>query len=402
MRPRFRFLFFGLLLLSASAPATAEPSPLAYQDSYIEFDEARYPIRIPRGMVFEYLVQLDGPRLMTFLPNADLLIGSRSGNLYRLAPPYTEAQSLIRLSDYPHSVAFRDGVLYIARTSGLYRVAYKPGQADIDPHDVQKVIDIPGGRGHNSRTVRVGPDRRLYLSLGITGNCSDEYLHDSYPRNDRRGGVMVLDEAVDPPRWRTFASGLRNPVGFDWHPDSGVMYASNNGPDHHGFEQPPESFARLTEGSFHGMPWFQFDGERIRRDDCIARKPPRPIEDVPRPVATFPARNAPMGVAFLDGRLASAWNNDAVVALRGSWAVRPGPSRYGPKSTRRHPGVMLVRFEAGKARQVEPLVTGFQLADGERWARPVGVLQGPDGALYVTSDSGHDGLYRLRRESADK
>ena len=402
MRMRFRPLIFSLLCLLASSPAAGEPAPLTYRNSHIVFAEARFPIRIPQGMVFEYLVQLDGPRLMTFLPNADLLIGSQSGNIYRLVPPYTEAQSLVLLSDYPHSVAFRDDVLYIARTGGLYRAAYKPGQEKIDPHNVHKVIDIPGGRGHSSRTVRVGPDKRLYLSLGITGNCSDEYLHDSYPRRDRRGGVMVLDETVDPPRWRTFASGLRNPVGFDWHPDTGVMYASNNGPDHHGFEQPPESFARLTEGSFHGMPWFQYDGERIRRDDCIARKPPRPIEDVPLPVATFPARNAPMGVAFLDARLTPAWRNDAVVALRGSWAVRPGPSRYGPQSTRRHPGVMLVRFEGGKARRVEPLISGFQLADGERWARPVGVLQGPDGALYVTSDSGHDGLYRLRRESADE
>jgi glucose/arabinose dehydrogenase len=100
----------------------------------------------------------------------------------------------------------------------------------------------------------------------------------------------VLEENTHKTRLVPYASGLRNPVGFDWHPQSGVMYASNNGPDHQGFELPPEYFSRIETGSFHGMPWYQFNGQTIRRDSCIRRQSPKPVTTVPAPVATFPAR----------------------------------------------------------------------------------------------------------------
>jgi glucose/arabinose dehydrogenase len=178
------------------------------------------------------------------------------------------------------------------------------------------------------------------------------------------------------------------------------LYASNNGPDHLGFEQPPEYFSRLLPGSFHGMPWFQFDGQRLRRDHCIARDPPRPIGAVSVPVATFPARNAPMGVAFVPtGALDPRLEGDAIVALRGSWGTQPSGGAMGDPATRREPKLVRVRFAQGEAQEVEDLVSGFQLPDGERWARPVGVGFGPDGALYFTSDSGTEGLFRLIRSA---
>ena len=177
------------------------------------------------------------------------------------------------------------------------------------------------------------------------------------------------------------------------------MYASNNGPDHLGFEQPPEYFSKILPGSFHGMPWFQFDGKRIYRDECIGSAPPRPVGDVTVPVATFPARNAPMGVSFVpEGAMDSRFTGDAVVALHGSWATRPSGGAFGSRATRRPPKLVVVRFRDGKAKRVEDLVTGFQLKNGARWARPVGVAFGPDGALYFTSDSEENALFRLRRK----
>jgi hypothetical protein len=101
-----------------------------------------------------------------------------------------------------------------------------------------------GDGGHTSRTVRVGPDGRVYVSLGISGNCSNQYLGKDYPFVDRRGGVFVLEESGAKPVLRPFAAGLRNPIGFDWQPQTGVLYASNNGPDHWGFELPPEYLSR--------------------------------------------------------------------------------------------------------------------------------------------------------------
>lgn len=391
-------LFFILLLATLSLPSLADPvSKPRYTQQQLRVAGDNWTLTVPNNLRLDLLTAaLDKPRMMEFLPNGDLLIGSRAGNIYRLEPPYTRATILVELEDYPHSVAYRAGELLIAQTDGLYHVPYQPGQPKIDWHDVQLLAALPAGGGHNSRTVSIGPDKRVYLSLGISGNCSDEYLDDSYPFEERRGGILVLDESKPNANWQTFASGLRNPVGFDWHPQTKQLYASNNGPDHLGFDQPPEYFSQLPAGSFHGMPWFQFDGQSVYRDDCIDTKPPRPRSQVSIPAATFPARNAPMGVAFVpQGALDERFQNNAVVALKGSWGTQPAGGMFGKKSTRRAPAVLMVQFSDGKAVKVVSLVSGFQRPDGTRLARPVGVAIGPDGALYFTSDTHTEGLFRL-------
>jgi glucose/arabinose dehydrogenase len=341
---------------------------------------------------------MDAPRMLTFAANGDLFAGSRSGKVYRLTQPYTKPEVLVELNDYPHSVAFRPGEILIAQTNGVYRAPYRAGQDRIAPDVVTLLAALPAGGGHNSRTVGVGPDGQVYVSLGIQHNCSDQYLGAGYGFHDRRGGVMVLQERGGKASWVPFASGLRNPVGFDWQPQTGVMFADNNGPDHLGFDQPPEYFSRLTAGSFQGMPWFQFDGKRLQRDDCISSAPPRPMKEVTLPVATFPSRNAPLGMAFVpQGAMDASLEFDAVVALHGSWATRPGGGFLGRDATRRPPQLAAVRFKDGVAMRVDTLVSGFQLPDGKRWARPAGVAFGPDGALYFSSDSNAEGLFRLKR-----
>lgn len=374
----------------------AASSPLQYTYQVLQVGGSKQRVRIPVGYQLELLTdQLDRPRLMTFAKNGDLLIGSRSGHVYRLPPPYREPEILVDTGDYPHSVALHDNQILIAETGGLYRAPYHSGQTRVSLQDLKLVTRLPAGSGHSSRTVAVGPDGRVYVSLGISGNCSNQYLDNSYPFDQRRGGMFVLqDDRLVP-----FASGLRNPVGFDWDPVSHVMYASNNGPDHLGFDQPPEYFSKVMPGSFHGMPWYQYDGHRVHRDDCIGSTPPHPASDVSVPAATFPARNAPMGVAFVPkGALRPELTGDAIVALHGSWATQPSGGAFGGRATRRPPKLVVVRFENGKAIRVDDLVTGFQLKNGARWARPVGVAVGPDGALYFTSDSDANALFRLRRK----
>lgn len=388
-----------LALLSLPiASAKAGTLALSYEDQALILDGERRTIRVPKGYQLELLSRLDAPRMLTFAENGDLFIGSQSGKVYRFPPPYTNAEVLVELGDYPHSVAFRPGEILIAQRSGVYRAPYQPGQPAILPDALVLLAALPGGAGHSSRTIAVGPDGRIYVSLGIQSNCSDQFVGMSYPFEDRRGGVMVLNESAGKASWEPFASGLRNPVGFDWHPQTGVMYATNNGPDHQGFDQPPEYFSKLTAGSFHGMPWFQFDGKQLYRDECVSSQPPRSVADVTIPAATFPARNAPLGMAFVPkGGLDAQFEFDAVVALHGSWGTKPSGGFFGSNATRRVPKIVTVRFKNGRAIRVDDLITGFQLVTGKRWARPAGVAFGPDGALYFSSDTDVDGLYRLRK-----
>jgi glucose/arabinose dehydrogenase len=389
-------VIFILLIFQNSALFAVQE--IVYESQKVKILNTKYNIKLPKSLKLDYLVKLDKPRIISISKHNEMFIGSKSGYVYRLTAPYKKADKLVKLNNYPHSIVVRGGVIYIAQTNGLYRAPYKTGQKKITHSALSKYISLPGGFGHNSRTVRVGRDNKLYLSLGISGNCSNQYIGEPYLPAQRRGGVIVLNEKDKSKLiWNTFASGLRNPVGFDWHPKTGIMYASNNGPDHWGFEQPREYFSKVEAGSFHGMPWFQVIKNKVQKDNCINNKPPQSERKVQKPVQTFDARNAPMAVGFIhSGELAQHYFGDALVALHGSWAVPNSGKLKSSNAGRREPKLVLVRFDNGVSVKVDNFLTGFQLQDGNRWARPIGVINAPDGNIYFTSDAGINGLFRIK------
>lgn len=382
-----------LLAFSGCTPAQEQETTIS---STLKMGSKSFTGHHPSGFKLEVLnLDMDYPRVIHFYGDR-LFVGSRSGNVYWLDPPYTKSNVLTSLDDYPHSVVIKDDHLYIARTGDILRAPYNAQNPALSPKEFDQFILLPGGNGHNTRTLKTSPDGRLFVSLGIRGNCSDEYLHDSYPPVKRRGGVYKIDNVNGMPTLTPFASGLRNPVGFAWHPDTKELYASNNGSDHSGFDQPPEYFSKLSEGSFHGMPWYQFNGTDIVRDNCIDSNPPLSIDMVTPPVATFPARSAPMDMTFVPtDNPGKRYAGDAIVAIHGSWATADGTNK-GTKKSRRPPKLVRVQFENGEAINVIDLVTGFQSVNsGNRWARPMGVAVGPDGHIYFSSDGGAKGLFRL-------
>ncbi|EPC02127.1 hypothetical protein L861_05050 [Litchfieldella anticariensis FP35 = DSM 16096] len=381
--------YFGLLIL---ALVSADAS-LAQADGWqtINVVGTDHRLKVPKGVQVEKVADLDAPRMISLGPDGVMFVGSRGDSIYRLAPPYDQATPLAEIGDYPNSVIQRGGQLYVATTHALMRADYR-GAETLSSDDFEVVAELPGGDGHNSRTLTVGPDGRIYLSLGILDNCTDQFIGEGYAFADRRGGIMVLDENGDSPQWQPYATGLRNPVGLAWDHE-GVLFATNNGPDHWGYEQPPEVLVRAEEGSFHGMPWYQWVAGEYRRDDCVNSEPPHPTDAIPAPVAILPARSAPLGLAFLpeDSGLAL----DAIVAIHGSSATQPDGRVTGDPATRREPRIVGVTIDEHGQGKISDLLSGFQNEQGERWARPVGIVLAPDGALYFTSDRGESGLYRV-------
>ena len=157
-----RMIIFVLGLIVSATAAT--DAALPGQTQRLKVDGEQWLLRIPSGMQLELLTdRLDAPRLMTFLPNGDLLTGSRSGKVYRLAPPYTNPEVLVSLDNDPHSLAWRDNELLIAQTDGLYRAPSSPGQNTSASGSVELLRALPGGGGPHSRSVAIGPDGRVYI-----------------------------------------------------------------------------------------------------------------------------------------------------------------------------------------------------------------------------------------------
>jgi glucose/arabinose dehydrogenase len=138
---RARLLIATLLCLWLTPVCAASPV-LHTQD--LTIDGKSWPVAVPEGLRLELLTdKLEAPRLMEFLPNGVLLVGSRSGKVYRLEPPYRQASVLVELEDYPHSLAYREGELLIAQTDGVYRAAFTPDQTSIDWNDVELLAALP-------------------------------------------------------------------------------------------------------------------------------------------------------------------------------------------------------------------------------------------------------------------
>ncbi len=382
------------LVIGTIAEAFVHSDTIAYRSQTLTVNNSHIELQVPSNLEVEFLAALDSPRFLALGPHQELLIGSRSANVYRMKKPYRTSEVLVRLPGRNHSVIYRNGYIFVAETAGLHIAPYAGQDSMLVTEDFDLYVDLPSAEGgHWSRTVVEGADNRLYIGIGISGNCSDQYLDESYPFERRRGGVFVVDETENPPRLVPYASGLRNPIGIAFDPATGILYASNAGPDNLGYDQPPEVFSALSNRSFHGMPWFQFYNGAFRSGECAVSPAPRPSTEATPPGATFDARSTPQGIAFVrDATLGSRFEGSALVAVHGSWAVPPG----GGPETRRPPKIVMVTFINGQPTGVEDFVMGFQRSDGSRFARPSGMLMGPDGYLYFTSDAVDvTGLFRL-------
>lgn len=328
-------------------------------------------IRVPAGLSIGLHAELPRVRALRPTPAGDLLASvPREGRIVLLERDQDGdgradgIRTLLEGLNRPHGMDIADGWLYVGETDAVGRVRFDAETGQVSGAFERIVTGLPGGGNHWTRTVRIGPDGGLYLSVGSSCNvCLEE---------DPRRAALLRFEA-DGSGGEVFASGLRNAVGFDWQPGTGELYATDNGRDLLGDDFPPCELNRVVKGGFYGWPFA--NGDRVPDPDFGAGREQEIATSIP-PAHPFRAHNAPLGIAFLPADLAPELpRGTAIVALHGSWN-RTRKDGY---------EVVSLHFGADGGIEERRFVWGF-LENDSVIGRPVDVAVGRDGAVYVSDD----------------
>jgi glucose/arabinose dehydrogenase len=273
-----------------------------------------------------------------------------------------------------HGITIRNNKIYLATPTELYDADLHSNGNITTPRKL--LNDLPDGGQHPNRTMAFGPDGKLYVSVGSTCNACKE-------PNKEHATMLVMD--ADGKNRKVFAKGLRNTVGFDWHPQTKELWGWDHGSDMRGDNIPPEELNKIEEGKDYGWPfvWGNREIDRVMAqapDDKTKEEYARETEPA---VLTYTAHSAPMAFKFYNGnQFPAEYRNTAFMAFRGSWNRNP-PSGY---------KIANVRFNAdGRPVEVRDFITGFLSSNGtEQFGRLAGVAVGNDGSLYFTDD--HNGI----------
>lgn len=369
----------------------ATPSATKSPDVVAPPENAR--LRVPRGFAVQVFAErLPNARWIVEAPDGAVLVAqSRENRIARLVDRDRNgvAEDVSTFAgddnglDLPFGMAFGAGAFFLGNQDEVKRYDFRSGQARLEGEG-RRIAELPGGgyRQHWTRNVVMAPEGdRLFVSVGSRSNAD--------PEPEPRASVLVL--RLDGSRPRTFASGLRNPVGLDFHPRTGALWATVNERDGLGDDLVPDYLAQIDEGEFFGWPYAYLAPSnvdpRLARDGRSAR--PDLAARTSTPEVLFQAHSAALGLAFYDrDRFPERYRGGAFVAFRGSWNRARGTGYE----------IVFVPFdEAGRARGTyEPFVTGFLVdpSGPTTWARPVGVLVHSDGSLLFT-DEGNGRVYRV-------
>lgn len=322
------------------------------------------------------------PRMLAFSPGGVLLTTAMDeGKVLAFPDPQHTGKAARNVTvlqglNEPHGIAFHNGKLYIAAVDGVYR--YDWDEANLRATDPQRIVDLSGtGGGHSTKTL-IFWSGKMYVSSGSTCNVCVE-------KDPRRAVVMQFNE--DGSGMKVFARGLRNAVGMAISPATNTIWVTDNGRDWLGNDLPPDEIYDLGQsGGDFGWPWCY--GDRVP-DLKFSKDSPQRCSDVVVPKVNLQAHSAPLGLAFYDSdKFPPEYRGDLFVAFHGSWN-RSVPTGY---------KVVRIHFAEGRKPQVEDFVTGWMKPNASRASRPlgrpVGVVVGPDGALYISDDTS-GAIYRV-------
>ena len=322
-----------------------------------------------------YARNLRTPRFMAFGPNGVLYVAARGGNSIVAVSKADKTIEVLRGINQPDSLVFNGTDLFIGLADGVVRLRNAVTEDLMIRTQPERLIFLPAVGGHSSRTVTIGADGKLYVSMGSTCNLCNE--------TDPRRAAITRYEA-DGSGQTLFARGLRNSVGMAWHPVTGQLWATENGGDGLGDDQPPEEINIVRQNVDYGWP------DCIGKQRTVAWGPaarPARCPDTEAPELEIQAHSAPLGLSFYTGtQFPVAVLNNAFAAFHGSWN-RNTPTGY---------KVVRILAGTGKAEGLEDFLWGFlDLNTRTTSGRPVHAEAGPDGSLYV-SDDATGNIYRVK------
>ncbi len=333
-------------------------------------------LNIPKGFsVQEYASGIGSARFFSFNEQNTMFVGTNSNDkLYALTDADNDgyAESVNEFANglnSPHSTFYFEGDLYVGEENRV--TAYRNINDDGSYDSLDILVDnLPSGNkltggGHKTRTVVIGPDRKMYVSIGSSCNvCTED--------DERRATIMRYD--LDGSNGEIYASGLRNTVGFLF--DENMLVSVDMGRDQIGDDIPPEELNIIEQGKDYGWPYCYGDG---MYNPEFPEKEEFCTNDTEKPIFNMQAHSAPLGISMLNQAAKSTWpqiySEGYFIAFHGSWN-RTIPTGY---------KIVFVDTSTDEPKQYN-FLSGWLEDNAEAWGRPVGVGFDNDGNMYVSDD----------------
>ncbi|PSR54549.1 oxidoreductase [Adhaeribacter arboris] len=345
-------------------------------------DENVQQLKVPAGFkVNKFADNLGKPRMMTVSSNGNVYFTDREAGVVMLlqdtnSDGVAENKQAVANIKQVHGLAIRGTQMYLVAVRELYRADINANGTLGSPELLMD--DLPDGGQHPNRTIAFGPDDKLYITVGSTCNSCPE---------PNKENATILQANPDGSGRKIFAKGLRNTIGFGWHPQTGVLWGMDHGIDWLGDNDQKEEVNQIKQGADYGWPYIYGEGkynpgDRPEGDTTYQQY----LQKTTLPTLTYQAHAAPLGMVFYTAtKFPAEYQNDAFVAMRGSWN-RSSPVGY---------SVVRLHFENGEPVRFDDFLTGFLVNSNKaHFARPVGVAVHSDGSLLVSDDT-NGVIYRV-------
>lgn len=339
-------------------------------------------LKVPTGFtVSKFAEGLGKPRMMVVSPAGRVYVSDReAGTVTMLIDAdnngTAEANKTVAMIKQVHGLSIFKGKMYMVAVKEVY-VADINGDGTLGQPKML-ISDLPDGGQHPNRTLGFGPDGMMYLTVGSTCNACAE----PNPEN-----ATILRANEDGSNRKVYAKGLRNTIGFGWHPETGELWGMDHGIDWLGDNEQEEEVNQIKQGADYGWPYIYGKGkynpaDRPKGDTTYQQY----LQKTTLPTLTYQAHSAPIGMVFYTGsQFPTEYKNNAFVAMRGSWN-RSSPVGY---------KVVRLHFEQGKPVRFEDFLTGFVIDNNRsHFGRLAGLVVHTDGSLLVSDDT-NGVIYRV-------